>query len=345
MNPYRKPDQQYYDDYDRSTIKILKEIEEKEKKEYPKTVMVKGEARTISRPIINNFRDKAILMSRRREEYVKERIREDEEKDRMVQSYKAPEGLKCDTCNTRMALSGHAFNFRGYKFLFLFDCPRGKHKSRKIIHPDGDELFFQVSRCKLCGGEITSRTEEIGFLTKITDTCKTCKNETVLDFDMTPEPPITDEDRQKYCLQYKGHSTFMEDLEKINNFTKYLDEHEAEKLEKEKYEIDKIEKLIIPKLKERLIKVTQEAGYIDFEISKPDMGRFVVIEFNVQDPKDISSKESVKVLCKEINNVLSGTNWQLQNSSVVYRMGYLTGKLKGCEDDEGLIELAKKRSK
>jgi len=42
-----------------------------------------------------------------------------------------------------MFLNGHAFDFRGHKFLFLFDCPREEHKSRKILHPEPEKMVFE----------------------------------------------------------------------------------------------------------------------------------------------------------------------------------------------------------
>ena len=341
MNPYRKPDQKYYDDYDSYTIQLLKEVEEKEKQRPPRTITIEGQVRVFDVPTLTKFFQDGILRSRGRERYVQERIKEDEAKDLLVQQHKEPKNIKCDTCGTRMFLSGHGFRYMGHDLLFLFDCPKGTHKARKIIHPDGDEIIFPKSRCKACGGEIitTSRTEK--FLTIITDKCSVCEDEKVSEYDMTPEPPITEEDREKYCKQFIGKSTFIEDLERIDRLRHMVKDIEEESQEKEQYEVDKIEQLTIPKLKDRLAKISQDAGYIDFSFEKPKMGREVVIEFNLQDPTERKEKESVKTLSAEFNKALFTTNWRLQKTSVSYRMGYIIGKLKGCEDEEGLLKIAK----
>jgi hypothetical protein len=339
LKQYRKLEEKYYDSYDRYTIELLKEIELEEKKKYPKTISYNGETYTINEGFPIKLHDRGVQRARDREETVKKWVFEDEEKDRIVERHKIPEAPKCDTCGTRNYLNGHVFDFYDNKFLFVFDCPTGEHKSRKIVHPSGDVLIFPKPKCKKCGGELISSTKKKKNLLISKDKCKSCKHTDSFEYDLTPDKPITEDDRKKYCEYYKGKRTFKEDLEAIANLKHIFNEQETEKLVTE--EISKIEKLTVPKIKERLLKVANDSGFLEFQTEKPDFGRNVIIEFSVQDPSSHTGKESVKILCKAFNKSLFHTNWRLQNNGVSYRLGYLTGKLKAYESDEDLLKLAK----
>lgn len=68
--------------------------------------------------------------------------------------------------------------------------------------------------------------------------------------------------------------------------------------------------------------------------------------FTAQDA-DSSRKEndSVHKLQRIIKRTLEGTNWRLMSEGAHYRLGYLSGKLKGYEHEEDLLQLVKKREK
>lgn len=85
--------------------------------------------------------------------------------------------------------------------------------------------------------------------------------------------------------------------------------------------------------------VIKEHGYKELRLGQPDMGKQVVVPFNMIDGKSRSEDESRKNLNKLFTEQLAGTNWRLVRSSLSYRMGYLSGKLKGYESDEDLLKL------
>jgi hypothetical protein len=85
----------------------------------------------------------------------------------------------------------------------------------------------------------------------------------------------------------------------------------------------------IPRVKAQIAKACQDFGYANFSVEKPELGKNVILEFSVEDPK-----ESVDVLCKTIEKNLINTNWCLEINSVSYRLPYITGKLITYEGDE-----------
>ena len=52
-------------------------------------------------------------------------------------------------------------------------------------------------------------------------------------------------------------------------------------------------------------------------------------------------RESSSDLKKLIKKRLKGTNWRLMTDGVSYRLGMLSGRLRGYEQEEGLVKLVR----
>ncbi len=59
-------------------------------------------------------------------------------------------------------------------------------------------------------------------------------------------------------------------------------------------------------------------------------------------PLDKAENASVCRLNRVIKKTLEGTNWRLMSEGVNYGLGYLSGRLKGYEQEEDLLQLVKK---
>lgn len=69
------------------------------------------------------------------------------------------------------------------------------------------------------------------------------------------------------------------------------------------------------------------------------MGRDVTVEFTVVDGRSVRGEfASRQELKKVIQKSLADYNWRLMSEGISYRMGFVTGRLKGIEHEE---ELAK----
>ena len=84
----------------------------------------------------------------------------------------------------------------------------------------------------------------------------------------------------------------------------------------------KLEKLLRPILKKQ--------KYSNLEFSKPQMGKDIILEFSIQDSdterEEYDSKNQLKKL---FNKKLKDTNWKLMSDGISYRLGILTGRLRG----------------
>jgi len=65
------------------------------------------------------------------------------------------------------------------------------------------------------------------------------------------------------------------------------------------------------------------------------------MEFSVQDPADRTPDKSVKALKRLVEKALFTTNWRLMSPGFEYRLGFLSGQLKGFSLDEDLLKIAR----
>ena len=80
-------------------------------------------------------------------------------------------------------------------------------------------------------------------------------------------------------------------------------------------------------------------------LDKPDIDRYVIVPFTVKDAESSRAEaDSTRKLHKTIKKTLENTNWRLMSEGVHYRLGYLSGKLKGYEQEEDLLQLVKAHS-
>ena len=90
----------------------------------------------------------------------------------------------------------------------------------------------------------------------------------------------------------------------------------------------------------------EKAGYIEFSLDKPEMGRDVFIGFSCLDSKSgREDYDSRKTLKKLVDKALIDTNWRLMSDGINYRLGYLNGKIRAYEREEDIKNLVMKTRK
>ena len=341
MKKNRKDDQSYEDRYDRSTIEILKNIE-KEKGDLKKYPLIEIADKTLDYSLVYRikYRDTGALRDQRKKETIENWKREDEQKDDTIERYSPPPIRDCKECNVRMHFKDYYFKDNYYEVIFAYDCPK-KKDHRKLYFNNGVEYIPKKRLCALCGGQLASKTKRSKLKLVITDTCKECGNFEKDEYDMTPDIPIDENERKYYCTYFKGNSTFMQDLKKIADLKVYIDNTQSEKDKNKEFEVHKIEKLKVSKLEGKLKSALEPHGFVKFQFEKTKIDRFVIAEFSVQDTSDREGRESIKVIKKFLEAELFTTNWRLMASDIDCRLGIITGKIKGFEDDESILKIAK----
>lgn len=104
----------------------------------------------------------------------------------------------------------------------------------------------------------------------------------------------------------------------------------------------KIKKLTVAELQKLLAAPLKKEEYINLDFSKPEIERDIIINFTVQDNKtDRGEHDSRIQLQRLIKRILENTNWRLMSEGIMYRLGILSGRLRGYEDEEELLKLVK----
>jgi len=342
MEQYRKSDQYYIDEYDRTTIEELKKIEklmEKAEKRFfideddPKS----PETNTDYIGYRMRYLDTGVEYSRNKESSIRAAIQSDERKDRLIRFHAIPANILCDTCGEDMKFELHDFLQRDSDLIFIFSCPNG-HLPKKAVYPNGREYFLPKHTCKYCGSDLVSKKKKTKKKLTLTDTCKVCGKVEVLELDISPRKilPVDEEERKKYCTDFKGRNNFMEDLKRIAELGKFTEVDDNKK----KYEFDKVKKLNLPQLEQTLTAQIEKSGFIKLQFDKPKTSRYLTMEFSAQDPTDREPEKSIKALKRTIDTTLFHTNWRLMSPGIDYKLGFLSGQLKGFSLDEDILKIA-----
>ena len=333
MKTYRQPDQYYFDLYDRSTIQELKELEKKAKE--PNSVSLYENLAT------SPFYNTGVHRAQNRDAVIATWKLVDERKDSLVRNNLVPDNVKCNTCNSQMCFESYMFLNDNSEILFVFRCAQ-THVPKKVIYPNGREHVRPKRRCDVCGHVFSSSSKKTKKKLIITDTCTGCNKTTVDEFDLSfpLEDPINEADRKKYCIDFKNWKTVIQDLIAIEEF---CDNHLRPFQEKEKnteeYSLDKIEKLNLPQLEQRLTKFAENLEFTKFQFKEPQLGERMTVPFSMQDPTSRNEREAVRILTKQMKKELFLSNWRLGSSGIACRLGFFWGELKSYDSDEDLLKI------
>jgi len=288
-----------------------------------------------------------------KEDKIKEWMKRDKQKDQRVGDARPLTGIVCPHCGSEMNCTikdlhnkdDHGVGSDG-EILFFYKCSScGKMRA---FWENGEEYKPKKHKCSKCNAIIEkeqSKREE----NKITTTyiCSSCghKEISVLDLDEKPEVEEEDKnfekDRKKYCLSEDEGEKYIKskiDLERLKNLTEKMEERRKNKNLYKK--VENIKKLKVTELKDLLDKVLEKENYVQLEFSQPEIGKYVIISFTAQDKKPKREEYDSKTeLRRLINKALSNTNWRLMSEGIDYRLGVLSGRLKGLELEEDLVKL------
>ncbi|MNJ90656.1 hypothetical protein D3C87_82920 [compost metagenome] len=327
MNVYTKSDQYYEDEYDRMTINHLKDLEEQIKK-----LAKESQGIGLLRFKYKNF---GAERASQRELCIRNWKETDQRRDKTIAHTPIPKYVNCNTCKNEMQFELHDFNSEN-KLVFYFKCNEG-HLPKKAIYADGSEHYIKTKACSYCNGPIETKKKQTKAKLTLTETCKFCGKVEVLEFDFAikKRPEITEEDRLKYCKSFIGKRTFEEDMEALKTLTDLL------KSKEEKYDYSHVNQVNIAQLEKKLSEDLEKVQFVKFQFEKPKSGRWLTVEFSVQDFSSRDERSSIKALKKTLTDLLFSTNWRLMSTDIYYNLGFLTGQIKGFSLEEDLIKLGK----
>ncbi len=292
----------------------------------------------------------------KRDSKIQEWIARDRAKDEQISSARLAEEPSCHHCGKQgLRIIDKSLMHRGETYeiddseevLFMLRCPHCDKNS--AFWEDCTVWKVKPTVCPKCQSEETHKTTKTKKAITITYTCASCKHSfkdkmDLMSKEKKPDPDF-DKDRAHYCL----HDTeFRDRLFKMRHDFQEMARLGKEFKEKEdnKYLYDAMKEMKKPKIAELntiLAPALEKAGYIEFSLDKPEMGKDVFVGFNCLDGKsNRDDRDSEKTLKKTVEKALQDTNWRLMSNGISYRLGYLNGRLRAYEREEDLKKLVER---
>jgi len=344
---YLKKQQHYEDLYDKHTVencrswirvctangmpKGAEKLSEAEQRRFCNTI--------IELPLFFRKGDRYL----KRKETIEKWMEDDKKRDDFIASHPAPTAY-CPKCNQKMKLMVDEFDEdidNNLRMIFMYRCEPCKEK--KAFYNDGAPYVFKNDFCPKCHKEwekkyIKSKTRVI---TKYS--CLNCgnKDEFVLDLNDKPEKGTIDSDFEKdralFCLSEKEGEDYRRykayDLPQMKKLAEEMEDREKHK---EIYEQAKNTKnLTIAELSDLLAEKLSADDFRSLVITNTEVTRDLIITFTVQDTKSGRDEgHSRSDLKKSLTKMLDGTNWKVMSDGVSYKLGLLSGRLRGIDDKE-----------
>lgn len=276
----------------------------------------------------------------------KDRKRQEKEDDTLP-----PTDINCDFCVIPMKSvhkSLHHFD-EPLRVLFFFDCP--KCNKSKAYFDNGERYIPKPDLCEKCGSEVKRSHSQKGEVYTTITKCTSCDfvEKEVDDFKKSREESEEKEKqerallkkyRAKFCMSDEEggkYASHIIQLEQIKN----MEDERKRKTDDPRYaKAKQLKKIPVLELEKLLAETLYKLGYANLQFDKPELERFVIVPFTVQEVNSKRSEyDSRNGLRRIIKDLLEKTNWRLMSEGVNYRLGYLKGKLKGYEREDDLVKL------
>ncbi|MDP3974041.1 MAG: hypothetical protein Q8P92_04380 [Candidatus Daviesbacteria bacterium] len=364
---YLKDEQHYIDQYDLFTIKQCLKAIESWREAYAKHLKSEEAKETSAgdkAKMFNWISNQELFQIkgnryRQKKETIQQWMDDDRIKQDKYDNTPEPENIHCTDCKRIMHTKlKHLSTLDDLlRMMFLFDCSSCKKKV--WVYEDGKVRESTPDLCPKCKAEAKMsvvKESKDKIIWKIS--CNSCgfSETTVDDFEKSraerkkreeEEKKLLEEYREELCTDEEGKKSF-EYIEALKIVPQVYEE-ELKKYDSFAYQkAAGLKKLTIIELEKLLNGIFEKEQYIKLTFNNPEIGQHVIVSFNLQDA-DTSRKEgdSVINLQKTIKGTLEGTNWRLMSDGLSYRLGYISGRLKGYEREEDFFELsgAKKEEK
>jgi len=146
--------------------------------------------------------------------------------------------------------------------------------------------------------------------------------------------------RAEFCLSASEGEEYLQSIAQLQMLKQICDEAELKRTDPDYKKVETLNKWSVVELEKNLSEALEIKRYAKLRFDKPEIDKYVIIPFTVQDAS-MSRKErrSERELRRSIKTVLADSNWRLMNESVSYRLGYVSGRLKGYEREEDLVQI------
>lgn len=290
-----------------------------------------------------------------REQAILNMMAEDEARDARISAARLTSEPYCEHCSkTGLRITDKEFMHREGQenddVLFILKCPHCEKNT--ALWEDGSLWERRHDKCPKCQSVMETKSSRRADVITTTYTCPNCSHTYKDKLDLRHEDELIDPDYEEdcriYCLQDETMRREHQDAKfRFDDLIRFAKEHKEK--EDNKHIYDAMKEMKRPKIAELtplLQTVLEKAGYIEFSLDKPEIGKDVYVGFSCLDNKSgRDDYDSRKTLKKLVGSALSETNWRLMSDGISYRLGYLSGRIRAYEHEEDLKNLVLKRKK
>jgi hypothetical protein len=279
---------------------------------------------------------------------IQEWMDKDRRLDEFLGSALPSKSVLCTKCSSPMNYTDkHLYGINGEGVLFFFHC--NKCCKNRAFYDNGEE-FKTICECPKCGER--AKAAHSRKKNKITTKykCSDCEftESSILDLDEVTEK-IHNEGylaaKKQFCLSKEDGEKYLDGKRRLIDAVDCIKELKGREKQKDLYDsVAKVKKLNIADIEKLLSKPLQKEGFIKLNLENPQISRDIKIEFTVQDTTSgIHEHDRKMKLKKTINKALIETNWKLIDDYMYYKLGIITGRLRGLESEEDLVKLVQAR--
>jgi len=369
---YLQEEQHYIDRYDLLTIKECLKVVEMFQDVYKKS-LTSEELKDMSKK--DKYSDTTKIMYwhlwfiqaqeyKNKKETIKKWMDEDKLKQDKQDYTPVPQYIKCPLCKGSMDFNSsnhleYSFDSPIMRMMFLFKCT--KCKKQQWVYDDGEIRVSEPDLCPKCNKELEVIGSRKGKVITTLYKCKHCNysKKDILDLTKSDEEHKKWQEEQKkkeeedkkllekyraaFCLTDEEGEKYLFEIEAME-FARQIGEEAKQKYDNSAYQqVSKLKKLTIVELEKLLTEAFEKANYTKLSFATPEIGQFIFAPFTLQD-SDTSRRDNISTstLEKLLKSTLENTNWRLVDS-VSYRLGFLSGRLKGYEREDDLLKLYEKK--
>lgn len=237
--------------------------------------------------------------------------------------------------------------------LFLYECSKCKHRSGEYAN---GEVYDFNSYCPKCNSVLNKTDTTYKHKIVFRSTCPKCSytNDYEMDLREKKEKKKTkaelkkeqddweefEKNRKEFCISDKEGHEYLDFKRRMESLSEVFAEIEDKKKNKELYEkAAQIEKINIWEAQKRMKALLKGKKFVKPKFGEPNMGQDVTCEFRVYEADPArEEKDACKDLEKVIAKAFENTNWKLMSDGISYRMGILTGRIRGMEKEKDILK-------
>ena len=358
---YLQDEQYYIDLYDLFTIKRCLDFKKASYQTELPPLAGKEVNKKRIKPIINSLMEVSIYCIKG-ERYktklstIREWMEQDRKKQNFLDSTPSPQNIHCPECHILMERTLKSLddsNGQPMRVLFFFECP--SCNKRKGVYNTGEIFTSKTDPCDKCSSNTRRTYKRKGNIVTTIWTCSYCKyikkafeDYTKIDEkwekEQSEDKKLLQKYRSIYCFSEKDGQEYIESTTQLKAAVKWFAGKEKQEQDPAYQKVKKLKKLSVVELEKLINEVLEKNKYVKLTFDKPEIDRCVIVPFTVQDAnrsrKEYDSRNNIQ---KIVIKTLEDTNWRLMSEGVTYRLGYVSGRLKGYEREEDLMKIVEKK--